>query len=361
MKTEAAVRTLPATRMRRTIDLGADFWNDSCALNELSEAVEGGATGATSNPVIVVTAIKADPKTWMPVLDTLIAEHPEATEEDLAWKWIEAIGRQAAALLRPVHDATGGRKGFLSMQVNPKLYRDARRMVEHGRQLASVAPNVAVKCPCTKAGLAAAEELVAAGINVNATVSFTLPQALAVAQAFERGLARAEARGFDMKRLHPYVTLMVGRLDDHLQRVWAKDGSAVDPGLLHWAGIAVFKKARAVFRERGYRGTLLAAAYRHHMHWSELVGPGVVLSMPYTWWRRFNDSDVEVAPTLDRPVEPRIVETLYRRFEDFRKAYDEDGMTPDDFVHYGPTVHTLSQFIGGYHDLMGLVRERLLR
>jgi transaldolase len=361
MTTQTAARVVPATKMWLTTELGADFWNDSCALNELSEAVTGGATGATSNPVIVVSAIKADPKTWMPVLDGLIEEHAEATEEDLAWKWIEAIGRQAAALLRPVYDATGGGKGFLSMQVNPKLYRDARRMIEHGRQLATVAPNVAVKCPLTKAGLRAAEELVAEGINVNATVSFTVPQAIAVAEAFERGLARAEARGLDMKRLHPYVTLMVGRLDDLLQRVWSKDGSAVDPGLLHWAGIAVFKKARVVFRERGYRGTLLAAAYRHHMHWSELIGPGVVLSMPYAWWKRFNDSDVEVRPTLDRPVEPGIVDVLYRRFEDFRKAYDENGLSPDDFVHYGATVHTLNQFIGGYHDLLGLVRERLLR
>lgn len=361
MTTQAAAKVVPATKMRRTVELGADFWNDSCALLELSEAVEGGATGATSNPVIVFSAIKADPKTWMPVLDALIEENAEATEEDLAWLWIEAIGRRAAALLRPVHDATGGRKGFLSMQVNPKLYRNAGRMIEHGKRLAAVAPNVAVKCPLTKAGLRAAEELVAEGINVNATVSFTLPQAIAVAEAFERGLDRAQARGLDMQRLHPYVTLMVGRLDDHLQRVWTREGSALDPGLLHWAGIAVFKKARAVFRERGYRGALLAAAYRHHMHWSELIGPGVVLSMPYMWWKRFNDSDVEVRPTLDRPVDPRIVDVLYGRFEDFRKAYDENGLSPDEFVRYGPTVHTLNQFIGGYHDLLGLVRERLLR
>ena len=361
MTTPTAAKVVPTTRMRLTTELGADFWNDSCALNELREAVEGGATGATSNPVIVFTAIKADPKTWMPVLDRLIEEHAEATEEDLAWMWIEAIGRQAAALLRPVYDATRGGKGFLSMQVNPKLYRDAGRMIEHGKRLAAVAPNVAVKCPLTKAGLRAAEELVAEGINVNATVSFTLPQAIAVAEAFERGLDRARARGLDMHRLHPYVTLMVGRLDDLLQRVWNRDGISVDPGLLHWAGIAVFKKARAVFRERGYRGTLLAAAYRHHMHWSELIGPGVVLSMPYAWWKRFNDSEVEVGPTLDRPVDPGIVDLLHRHFEDFRKAYDENGLSPDEFVHYGATVHTLNQFIGGYHDLLGLVRDRLLR
>jgi transaldolase len=172
---------------------------------------------------------------------------------------------------------------------------------------------------------------------------------------------RARASGVEMHRLHPYVTLMVGRLDDQLQRVLSRDSVSIDPGYLHWAGVAVFKKARKLFAERGYRSTLLAAAYRHHLHWSELIGPGVVLSMPYAWWKQFEASDVEVGGTLDRPVEPRVVETLYRKFADFRRAYDEDGLAPAEFVRFGPTIHTLNQFIGGYHDLLALVRERMLR
>jgi transaldolase len=192
-------------------------------------------------------------------------------------------------------------------------------------------------------------------------VSFTLAQALYAAEAFEGALDRARETGHTPEKLHPYVTLMVGRLDDLLQRVQARDGASIEPGFLHWAGIAVFKKARGLFRERGYRSTLLAAAYRHHLHWSELVGPGVVLSMPYAWWKRFEASDIEVLETLDRPVEPRIVAALQRTFADFRRAYDPDGLAPEEFVGYGASVHTLQQFIGGYHDLLGLVRERMLR
>jgi transaldolase len=161
--------------------------------------------------------------------------------------------------------------------------------------------------------------------------------------------------------MHPYVTLMVGRLDDHLQRVMAKESVSIEPGYLSWAGIAVFKKARAIFQKRGYRGTLLAAAYRHHLHWSQLIGKGVILSMPYAWWKQFEASDVEVEETLDRPVDPKIVETLQRKFPEFRRAYEEDGLRPEEFVRYGASIHTLHQFIGGYHDLLALVRERMLR
>jgi len=349
------------SRMRRTVELGADFWNDSCAVPELAEAVEKGATGATSNPVIAFAAIKADPKTWTGVIDGLVGDRPQATEEEIAWALIEEVGRRAAAVLAPVHERTRGRKGFLSMQVNPKLYRDARRMAEHGRALAAVAPNVAIKVPALPAGIEAGAELIAAGVNVNATVSFTLPQVLYAAEAFERALDRARAAGADMDRMHPYITIMVGRLDDLLQRVMAKDGVTVDPGFLHWAGIAVFKKARRIFKEKGYRSTLLAAAYRHHLHWTELVGPGVILSMPYPWWKQFEASDIEPSARLDEPVDPRLVETLRGKFPDFRKAYDEDGLKPDAFVHYGASIHTLNQFISGYSDLLAFVRERMLR
>lgn len=349
------------SRMRVTVSHGAEFWNDSCALGELRDAVEHGATGATSNPVIVSSAIRSDPKTWTPVLDSLIRVHPEASEDEVAWLLIEEMGRQAAAILAPVHRQTKGRQGFLSMQVSPKFYGNAARMVAHGRALAALAPNIAIKVPSTEAGVVAAEELVALGINVNATVSFTLSQAVVVAEAFERGLDRAAKGGeSDMTQLHPYMTLMVGRLDDHLQRVMVREKVTIEPGHLAWAGIAVFKRAHEIFKKRGFRASLLAAAYRHHLHWSELIGPGVIHTMPYVWWKQFEASDLEVEETLDRPVRPEVVAALSKRFKDFGLAYEEGALAPSSFASFGPSVHTLDQFLGGFQDLLGLVRERML-
>ncbi len=351
--------TLPS-RMRLTILRGAEFWNDSCSLTELKDAVDHGATGATSNPVIVYGVVKADPKTWNPVLDAIIRANETASEDEIAWLLIEEIGRQAAGILEPVHQKTHGLKGYLSMQVSPKFHNHPGRMIEHGTALAALAPNIAIKVPSTAAGVQAAEELVAKGINVNATVSFTVSQAVTVGEAFERGLDRARASGADMTRLHPYMTLMVGRLDDLLQRVMARDQIAVDPGYLAWAGIAVFKRAHWIFKQRGFRSSLLAAAYRHHLHWSQLIGPGVILTMPYPWWKQFEASDIEVEETLNRPVHPEILSTLQRKFPDFRLAYDEGAIVPSGFAAFGASVHTLNQFLGGFQDLLGLVRDRML-
>ena len=190
-----------------------------------------------------------------------------------------------------------------------------------------LAPNMIVKIPATSAGIPAIEAATALGISINATVSFTLPQCLAVAEAVERGLKRRESDGHDVSRMGPVCTIMVGRLDDWLKVVMDHDGISTDPGHLEWAGVAVFKKAYRIFRERGYRTRLLSAAFRNHMHWSELVGGDVVISPPWSWQKRFIASDVPVSSRIDAPVDPRIVDDLSRRFADFRRAYDENGLT----------------------------------
>jgi transaldolase len=130
--------------------------------------------------------------------------------------------------------------------------------------------------------------------------------------------------------------------------------------LLEWAGVAVFKKAYKIYRERGYRVRLLSAAFRNHMQWSELVGGDVVISPPYKWQVRFNASDVQVASRIDKAVDPEIVDELSRKFPDFRRAYNEDGLAVNEFDSYGPTVRTLRQFLEATHELAVRVRDLLL-
>ena len=101
---------------------------------------------------------------------------------------------------------------------------------------------------------------------------------------------------------------MGGRLDDWLKVVAEKQDIILEPGYLEWAGVAVFKKAYQIYRQRGYRVRLLSAAFRNQRQWSELVGGDVVISPPYKWQLRFNGSDVSVAPKIDQPVDPEIVD-----------------------------------------------------
>jgi transaldolase len=328
--------------------------------DELGEAVALGAVGGTSNPVIVSQAVKSQPALCNPIIDRLIAENPSDTEDDLAWKLIHTLAIDAASRLKPVYDRTRGAKGFLSVQVSPKYYPSKERMVEQATQLATLAPNIAIKAPATEVGIAAIEELTARGIRINATVSFAVAQAIAVAHALERGLKRARAAGHDADAIKPYITLMIGRVDDQLKRVAEKEKISTTPGSIDWAGIAVFKNAHRIFKARGYPGTLLAAAYRHEGHWSQIIGRGVLQTVPYTWWTKFNVSATEPKFTLEQPVDEAIVAELRSKFADFVRAHDENGMSPREFATYGATLHTLNQFLGGYDDLVASVRARML-
>lgn len=340
--------------------LGADWWNDSGVPDELSQAVALGAVGGTSNPVIVSQAVKAQPALCQPIIDRLVRDHPSDTEDELAWKLIHTLAIDAASRLMPVYHATKGVKGFLSTQVNPKYYRSKDLMVAQATQLASLAPNIAIKAPATDVGIDAIEEMTARGIRVNATVSFCVPQALTVSRALERGLKRARAAGRNADAIHPYITLMIGRVDDHLKRVAEREKIAVTPGVLDWAGIAVFKHAHQLFQRHGHVGTLLAAAYRHEAHWSQIIGREVLQTVPYTWWTKYNVSPTKPALTLEQPVDAAILAELRAKFPDFIRAHDENGMQPSEFLGYGATHHTLTQFLGGYDDLIQSVRARML-
>jgi transaldolase len=158
----------------------------------------------------------------------------------------------------------------------------------------------------------------------------------------------------------PVCTIMVGRLDDWLKVVMEKRNIVTDPGYLEWAGVAVFKKAYRIFAERGYRVRLLAAAYRNHMHWSELIGGDLVISPPCKWQMRFNSSDVTVANRIGTPVDPKIVGELLKKFPDFGRAYNEDGLAIEEFDSFGPTARTLRQFIEACSEMGAQMREFMI-
>jgi transaldolase len=277
------------------------LWNDSASIDELTYSIEHGAVGATCNPVIALGVLKKEMQRWRPRIQALIEEMQTATEDQIGWKLVEEVSVKGAELLKPIFDAQGGRNGRLSIQTDPRLYRDTQGIVDQAMRFNQLAPNMIVKIPATRAGIPAIEEVTYRGVSINATVSFTLPQCVAVAEAIERGLRRREQEGKDISVMGPVCTIMVGRLDDWLKVVAEKDNITIDPGYLEWAGVAVFKKTYRLFQERGYRVRLLSAAFRNHMHWSELIGGNVVISPPYAWQVRFNASDVDVVSRIDKP------------------------------------------------------------
>lgn len=359
--TRGAAPPLADSPLGRTITMTeTDIWNDSCALDELEYAISFGAVGATANPTIVIDVWKKEPALWRGRVAALAAERPEASEAELAWAIVDEMSVRAAPLLLPAFEAHAGRQGRLSTQTDPTLHRSASAMLDQAVHFDGLAPNIIVKFPATSAGLDAMEEASARGISVNTTVCFSVAQAVAAAEAIERGIARREAAGQSTAAMGPVVTIMMGRIEDWLRVQLERDGIVVDPAALPWSGIAVFKRAYALFRERGYRARLLGAAIRHHYHWSELIGGDVVITMPSSWQKRFNASSVEVRPRMDNGVDPAVIGELSHAFPDFVRAYEPDALQRHEFDAFPPTARTLRAFIASYHDLLHQVTDAMI-
>src|SRR5688500_6422910 len=246
------------------------------------------------------------------------------------------------------------------MQTDPTLFRSHGRMLDQGLHFDGLAPNIIVKFPATSDGVAVMEAATYRGVSVNATVSFSVAQAIDAGEAVERGLGRRESEGLPIDSMGAVITLVMARRESWLRVLPERGRRVADPAALPWSGVAVFKRVAAEFGARGLRARPLGAAIRHQLHWSELIGGDVVITMPAAWQRRFNASSVEVRPRMDVPVDATILDELRRHFPDFVRAYEPDGLSTAEFDTFGPTARTLRAFIGSYHELLHQVTDALV-
>jgi transaldolase len=150
---------------------------------------------------------------------------------------------------------------------------------------------------------------------------------------------------------------MVGRVDDWVKVSVGKTGVEIDPEALEWAGVAVFKHAHQVYKERGYRTRLLSAAFRNHMHWSQIIGGDAVISPPFTWQVEINKAGVLAnVNSIEEPVDPSILSAL-KAIPEFNKMYDVDGLKVEEFTNFGATLRTLRGFLQSVNDLEAFVRD----
>jgi transaldolase len=315
------------------------WWHDSADPAELQVGLERGAVGVTTNPVLTNAALRKNAERWRAAIDRALAAHlpPEQQAEAL----MRIVVSHVASELSPEFESSNRQSGFVCAQVNPVRAGDRACMTPMAKRFHAWAPNIAVKLPATAAGLDVLEECIAEGITATATVSFTVPQVVAIAERHRRGSERARERGIEPGKC--FAVIMIGRLDDYLREVAHDAGAAISESDICQAGLAVSKRAYSLYRERGYEAVLLVAALRGSYHLTELAGADVVMSIHPTYQQPFVADDFPREERIAQPIPAEVVERL-RQLPDFVRAYEPDGMTPAEFVTFGLTQRTLSQF-----------------
>lgn len=317
-----------------------EWWHDSADPLELQSGLERGAIGVTTNPFLSSLTLARNRDAWAAALEAV--RQAGLSGEPKAEELIRHVVSHAAALFLPHYQRTGGRMGYVCAQVNPSRAGDRGAMLAMARRFHAIAPNIAVKLPAVAAGLDVLEDCVAMGITATATVSFTVPQVIAIAERCRAGRARALAAGIEPGRC--FAVIMIGRLDDYLREIAQDNRAGVSESDIRQAGLAVTKRAYRIYRERGYEAVLLVAALRGDYHLTELAGAELVMSIapaPQQW---FVARDHPREERIGREVPADVIHRL-STMPEFIKAYDPGGMSPSEFISYGVTQRTLCQFV----------------
>ncbi len=258
-----------------------------------------GVVGVTSNPTIFQKAIGGSDD-YDASLQHMLDLDAHAAFEQLA---VEDI-QHAADLFRPVYDRTGGRDGYVSLEVSPLLANDTQSTTSEALRLFKLLdrPNVMIKIPATEAGLPAIEEAIAAGVNINVTLIFGIANYLQVAEAYIRGLERRNAAGGDITHITSVASFFLSRIDSAVDKqldALAGRGQPAARTLRGKAAIASACRAYEVYEE-------LAAGER----WQALVARGA--RPQRLLWASTSTKDPSYSPVkyVEELVVPETVNTM---------------------------------------------------
>lgn len=325
--------------------------------------------GCTTNPPLSLTAVKSDPGFWDEWIENLIRAHPGLTRQEYFWLTYKEVIRRGAEMMMPIWEASNGRYGYISGQLDPRLITETEEMIQTAQELRAIAPNLMIKVPASTQGVEVVKALTSIAIPTNVTTCFTLPQIWAVARAAKEGLAVAEKNKVDMRKWRAVITMMIGRLTENpvLDEQARRRGITLSWTDKHWLGIYVFRKAFRLLRENGMPSKMLACSMRD----------GPLVGGTYHFW------DVEkIAGEIVYTMPPYVLEPLFLRCEELPfqeevllddvpdevlyklsripyvlQSWDENGMEIDQFNSHPATIATAETFSNasaGLEEYVGL-------
>lgn len=333
--------------------LGQSAWVDNLS----RESIRGGGlqeliddfsiVGATSNPTIFQKAMSRG-DAYDEQLGELAGRG--ASLEETFWELAEQDIREACDIFRPVWERTAGHDGYVSLEVDPRLAYETLETYRAAIHLHEVVdrPNLMVKIPATKPGLAAVEDVIAKGRSVNVTLIFSLRRYAEVAESYVRGLERLVAGGGDPRKVASVASFFVSRIDTEADRLLAEAGAPED--LQGKLAIANAKLAYEHYKQvfSGPRWEYLVGkgasaqrvlwaststknpAYPDVMYVEGLLGPDTVDTMPEETIAAYQDHG-RPEPRLERDLDEarRVFERLEQAgvsYEDVTDTLEREGV-----------------------------------
>lgn len=313
------------------------FWINNVTLEETDKAIAEGACGCTQNPAYVWKILCSEDA------DKAIAKIKEFAGQGMDKDTIiVALQRELVASVAekflPMYKASKGRLGHVSIQADP-FREDYDTMVKTARFNRSAAPNIMIKIPVTEEGLKSIEQCIKEGMSINATEIMSVQQAIDLIDVYDRAVKDME---------NPpvvYISHIAGIFDEYLGKYVAKNGIDISKDYLYLAGKIVAQKIRAYMDNCKTAVGFINGGARGLHHFTEWVGADI--SNTINWKGTAEDlilSDPPVIGRFNTPVDEHVLDTLISKLPDFKKAYFEGAIRPEEYEGFGPVELFCSNF-----------------
>lgn len=332
--------------------VGTELWVNNPALPEIELGLASGAVGIASNPRYIATLLAAEPEFVHRTIDEILIHAGTQDDQRLAMEVIQQAVSRPLKMFHDLYRESGGRYGHVAIQGNPFKNDDLTAMLEEAEQFRELGENIIIKQPATVEGALALEEFTARGWSTIGTMSFSVDQYIHMAEAHRRGLQRTS------KKPRCLITMLPGMFSEYLAEDAAQRGVEVSDAALLEAGIHTTRAAYKIYRERNYEAMILSAGARSMAHWTELVGPGVAMTLS----GKLTESLVKESPPIETRIEastPReTIDELRQKFPDFVKACDLGAMVSEHFRSYGPFVRFQHSLADGLQIIIKEIRTK---
>lgn len=316
------------------------FWINNPSREDAAWAIAEGALGCTNNPSFSHKML-LDPVEG-PRARTFLEEAVAGSkgDDEVAAIFQRKLVKGIQEIFLPMWKASRGENGYVSIQGDPVHEHDPEVIIHEARENGTLGENIAIKIPCTKAGLDAMETLVAEGYPINATEIMSVSQGIALCEMYETVSKKAG------KSPPLWLSFIAGIYDEHLENGVRDRGIAIERDILRQAGLAATRKMYAIIHDRRYRAIIIGGGARQLRHFTEMVGGDLVVTINRKGTADLLlEQDPDVVHRFLNPVPPLVIDELLAKLPDFRRGWDPEGLTVEEYEDFGPVVLFRSMFL----------------
>ena len=328
------------------------FWINNPTREEARLAIEQGALGCTNNPSYSHKMLThpSETETAKKYLAEAVAE--SKNDDEAAAIYQRKLVKPIQEIFYPIWEKTKGAHGYVSIQGDPIHEHDENVIIREAHENGELGKNIAIKIPCTRAGLKAMETLVVEGYPINATEIMSVAQGIELCGMYESIIKKTG------KKPPLWLSFITGIYDEYLENYVRDNKVDIEGDIVRQAGMAATRKMYQIIHDRGYKAVIIGGGARQLRHFTDMVGGNQVVTIN---WKGTADKLLEMNPDVVHrfftPVPPLVIDELLEKLPDFRRGWDPKELRTEEYEDFGPVELFRSMFLKSWNAVLDEIKK----